>query len=179
MGEGRAAHVLDRQHPEGRPALERYSRLASSHHERADGSGYHRQVENPDLQCSILAAADCYHAMLEDRPHRDALGPEKAADELLAMAEAGKLNRMAVWAVLEAVGNRQAGKKSLPAALTKREAEVLCLIAQGMSNKRIAAKLFISAKTVEHHVGHIYDKIGTRSRPGAAMFAVRHSLCAK
>ena len=48
------------------PALDRYAKLASSHHERADGSGYHRQVENPDLQCAILAAADCYHAMLED-----------------------------------------------------------------------------------------------------------------
>ena len=71
------------------PALDQYAKLASSHHERADGSGYHRQVENLDLQCAIVAAADCYHAMLEDRPHRPALVPEKATEELLALAESG------------------------------------------------------------------------------------------
>lgn len=161
------------------PALERYAKLASSHHERADGSGYHRQAENPDLQCAILAAADCYHAMLEDRPHRSALEPGQAADELLAMGRSGQLSRMAVRAVLEAVSGRSAGRKSYPADLTNREVEVLCLVAQGLSNKEMAAKLFISAKTVEHHVGHIYDKIGTRTRPGAALFAVRHGLCTK
>ena len=161
------------------PALDRYAKLASSHHERADGSGYHRQVENLDLQCAIVAAADCYHAMLEDRPHRPALVPEKATEELLALAESGRLNRMAIRAVLDAVSGRRASSKSLPADLTKREAEVICLMAQGLSNKEIGDKLFISAKTVEHHVGHIYDKIGTRTRPGAALFAVGHGLCIK
>lgn len=161
------------------PALNGHARLASSHHERNDGSGYHRQAESPDLQCAILAAADCYHAMLEDRPHRPAPGPEKAARELLAMAESGRLHRMAVRAVLDAVGGRKASSKSLPADLSKREVEVLCLMAQGLSNKEIGARLFISAKTVEHHVGHIYDKIGTRTRPGAAMFAVGHGLCTR
>ena len=161
------------------PALEPYAKLASSHHERADGSGYHRQIEDPDLQCAILASAECYQAMLEDRPHREALGPDKAADELLAMSDRGELNPMAVRAVLEAAVGRRTGRRSLPANLTKREAQVLCLIAQGMSNKRIATKLSISAKTVEHHVGHIYDKIGIRSRPGAAMFAARHNLSAR
>jgi len=80
---------------------------------------------------------------------------------------------------LAAVSGRKAGSRSLPADLTTREAEVICLIAKGLSNKEIGAKLFISAKTVEHHVGHIYDKIGPRTRPGAAMFAVEHGLCTK
>ena len=52
-------------------------------------------------------------------------------------------------------------------------------MAQGLSNKDVADKLFISAKTVEHHVSHIYDKIGTRNRPGAAIFAVEYGLCIK
>ena len=95
------------------------------------------------------------------------------------MAESGRLNRMAVRAVLDAVSGRRASSKSLPADLTKREADVTCLMAQGLSNKEIGNKLFISAKTVEHHVGHIYDKIGTRTRPGAAIFAVEHGLCTK
>ena len=159
------------------PALEPFAKLASSAHERADGSGYHRQIESPDLQCATLAAADCYHAMLEERPYRRALGPEKAADQLIAMAESNRLNRMAVRAVLETVSGRRTSDRSLPADLTKREAEVICLVARGLSNKEIGAELFISAKTVEHHVGHIYDKIGIRTRPGAAMFAVQHGLC--
>ena len=95
------------------------------------------------------------------------------------MAESGRLNRMAVRAVLDAVSGRKACSRSLPADLSKLEAEVICLMAQGLSNKEIAARLFISAKTVEHHVGHIYDKIDTRTRPGAAMFAVEHGLCTR
>lgn len=161
---------------EAAPALARYAKLASSHHERADGSGYHRQAENPDLQCAILAVADCYHAMREDRPHRRALTPKQAAEEVRAMARSSLLNPIAVRAVLEVVSDRKGVGDVLPAGLTKREVEVLCLIAQGLPNKDIAARLFISPKTVEHHVGHIYDKIGIRSRPGAAMFAVEHGL---
>ena len=45
-------------------------------------------------------------------------------------------------------------------------------------NKQIAARLRISAKTVEHHVEHIYEKTEIRSRPAAAMFAVKHGLVA-
>jgi two-component system nitrate/nitrite response regulator NarL len=60
--------------------------------------------------------------------------------------------------------------------MTEREVEVLGLVAHGMTNKEIAAKLFLSAKTVQHHVAHIYDKIDRRTRAGAAMFAMEHRL---
>jgi HD-GYP domain-containing protein (c-di-GMP phosphodiesterase class II) len=160
------------------PAFERHALLASSHHERKGGRGYHRRTENPDRLAQILAAADTYHAMLEDRPHRMALGEKAAADALLAEAKEGRLGRMEVRAVLDAVSGRRASKRALPDGLTKREAEVLCLMARGLGNKDIAGALFISHKTVEHHVGHIYDKIDTRSRASAAMYAVQHGLCA-
>ena len=52
-------------------------------------------------------------------------------------------------------------------------------MARGQSNKEIAASLFISPKTVEHHVGHIYDKIGTRTRASAALFAAHHGLASR
>ena len=45
-----------------------------------------------------------------------------------------------------------------------------------MTNKEIAGRLFLSAKTVQHHVAHIYDKIDRRTRAGAAMFAMEHRL---
>lgn len=161
------------------PALESFATLASSAHERPKGRGYHRRLETPDLLGQLLAAANTFHAMREQRPWRAAKSGETAADELLAEANEDRLDRRAVHAVLDAVGGRRSSRSALPGNLSKREAEVLCLLAQGMTNRQIGGQLFISEKTVEHHVGHVYDKIGSRGRANAAMFAVKHGLCAK
>jgi DNA-binding CsgD family transcriptional regulator len=59
-------------------------------------------------------------------------------------------------------------------ALSKREREVLRLLSEGHTNAEIAARLFISPKTAEHHVGRIYQKLGLRTRAEAAAFAVRN-----
>ena len=60
--------------------------------------------------------------------------------------------------------------------LTGREREVLQLITKGRSNKRIAAELGISEKTVKTHVGHVLAKLGVNDRTQAAMYAVGHGL---
>ena len=62
------------------------------------------------------------------------------------------------------------------AGLTRREAEVLGLLAAGHSNKEIAAQLFLSERTVERHITTVYRKIGTRRRTEAMAFALRHGL---
>jgi DNA-binding NarL/FixJ family response regulator len=60
--------------------------------------------------------------------------------------------------------------------LTRREHEVLELIAAGRSNKRIALELGIAEKTVKTHVGHVLAKLGVTDRTQAALLAVREGL---
>lgn len=63
-----------------------------------------------------------------------------------------------------------------PAGLSRREVEVLCLLAAGRSNREIADLLHISVRTVERHVDNLYGKIGARGRADATAFAIRHRL---
>jgi DNA-binding NarL/FixJ family response regulator len=63
-----------------------------------------------------------------------------------------------------------------PPQLTPREQDVLALIARGLPNKRIAAELGLSEKTVKAHVGRILAKLGVADRTQAALYAVREHL---
>jgi DNA-binding NarL/FixJ family response regulator len=125
----------------------------------------------------VLAAADAFHAMCEQRAHRPPLGQEAAADELEGDVRAGRLDGEAVAAVLGAAGQRAVrARREWPAGLSDREVEVLRLIARGSSNRAAAAELGLSPKTVGHHVQHVYSKIGVSTRAGAALFAMQHDL---
>jgi DNA-binding CsgD family transcriptional regulator len=159
--------------------LEHLAALAGMHHERLDGSGYHRGcgAREQSVAVRVLAAADVFQAMTQDRPHRDRLSTEHAADELARDARAGRLDGECVAAVLEAAGQARPRSHDLrPAGLSAREIEVLRLVAIGFSNPEIAQELVISRRTAEHHVQHIYGKVGVRSRPGLALFAMEYGL---
>jgi len=159
------------------PMLAQLAAVATSHHERLDGSGYHRGATSATLTrpARLLAAADAYHAMTEPRPHREALSPDRAAKELEEDVAAGHLDPDAVAAVLEAGGHR-APRMERPAGLTEREAEVVGLLARGFQTKQIARALGISAKTADRHIQNAYGKIGVSSRAAAALFAMQHGL---
>jgi HD-GYP domain-containing protein (c-di-GMP phosphodiesterase class II) len=160
-------------------ALAPIGMLAGSHHERLDGSGYQRGTRGAglDREARILAAADCYGAMREARPYRPALDPAEAEAALIREADEGRLDRDAVDAVLAAAGHSVRQRpRELPAGLTQRELEVLLVLVRGRSNQEIAEDLGISAKTVGHHVQHVYQKLGVRSRAAATLWAFERDL---
>jgi DNA-binding NarL/FixJ family response regulator len=130
-----------------------------------------------DREARVLAAADCYHALREPRPHRPAYESAGAEAIVRELAREGRLDRDAVAAVLEAAGHAATRVPAAwPCGLSDREVEVLRRLARGLSNKHIASELDISPRTVQHHVAHVYAKIGTSSRAAATLFATEHAL---
>jgi HD-GYP domain-containing protein (c-di-GMP phosphodiesterase class II) len=151
--------------------------IAGAHHERLDGSGYHRGATGPALgfPARLLAAADAYHAMTEPRPHRAPHTPEQAARLLSDDVSAGRLDAHAVTAVLEAA-DQPPPRLQRPAGLTEREVEVVALLARGLQTKQVARELGISTKTADRHIQNAYHKIGVSSRAAATVFAMEHRL---
>jgi HD-GYP domain-containing protein (c-di-GMP phosphodiesterase class II) len=152
--------------------------LAAGHHERLDGTGYHRRLPAAALTrpMRLLAAADVFQALREARPHRAAMTAEEAARVLREEATAGRLDAEAVGFLLAAAGQGPAPVRALPDGLTDREAEVLRLLARGLSNKEIGKALFVSPITVKNHVAHLYEKAGLATRAAAALYAVEKGL---
>jgi len=152
--------------------------IAAAAHERLDASGYpqRRTAQSQSSAARVLAAADMAFAMSEDRPHRPALAPEIIARELVAEAAAGRLDAKAVDAVLASLGLPDRAAPADSHGLSERELDVSRLLARGKSNKEIGAQLHISPRTVQVHVGRIFEKLGVRSRAGAAIWLIEHDL---
>jgi ATP/maltotriose-dependent transcriptional regulator MalT len=121
-----------------------------------------------------------------DAKHRAAMTRITLAEAFRALGDedAAQLELDAACAVFERLGARLdvkrvaelKGRSELPGGLTEREAEVLRLVATGISNRDIAAALFISERTVHRHVSNIFAKLGVPSRTAAAAFAFEHHL---
>jgi DNA-binding NarL/FixJ family response regulator len=149
------------------------------HHERLDGSGYHRQAVAAAIgrPARLLAAADAFHAMTQVRAHRPARSPDEAAEILATEARAGRLDVDAMRAVVEAAG-RKADRmpRAQTGGLTERQVEVLRLLARGFTNQQIGERLVITRRTAEHHVQDVYARIGVSSRAAAALYTMEHDL---
>ena len=160
------------------PGLSAFAFVAASAHERLDGDGYHHRASASQLTRiqRVLAAADVYQALVSDRPHRAAHEPAEAASLLRDLGRKGQLDGAAVEDVLAAAGHQRRARPVLPSGLTAREVEVLTLLARGHTTRAIADALVISVKTAEHHVQHIYTKIGVSTRGAAALFAAQQGL---
>jgi non-specific serine/threonine protein kinase len=125
--------------------------------------GVHTYVPDRSLQQSQVAAA---HARLDE-------------EEFEAAWAEGRMmtSEQAIQYALEQVAApKQAAAEANPAGLSAREAEVLRLVAGGLTNAEVAEKLFLSSRTVDWHLGSIYRKLGSHSRTEAARFAAEHDL---
>ena len=70
----------------------------------------------------------------------------------------------------------EARREETDSSLTQREVEVLALIAEGLKNRDIAEKLYISPRTVKVHVSNLFRKLGLSDRVQATRYAIRHRL---
>jgi DNA-binding CsgD family transcriptional regulator len=98
---------------------------------------------------------------------------EEARDEFERLGARRALERTVT--LLDALA-RVSGEPSLNFGLSKRELEVLRLVAQGMTDAQIAEQLFISYRTVTTHLSSIFNKLGVSSRVSATRIAVEHDL---
>ena len=131
-------------------------------------SGFAQAQMPLELAHSRLALAN---ALLTERPEVALVEARAALDAFDRLHAARAADEAA--AVLRSLGARSASTKKTAGLLTKREEEVLDLLGRGMSNPEIADRLFISRKTVEHHVGNVLAKLGLKSRGEAAAYAMR------
>lgn len=159
------------------PWLSELALIATAHHERLDGSGYHRGLDSSSLSRSarLLAVADAFQSKTEPRSYREPLSPKATTEVLVGKAKAGLLDPVMVRAVAEAAGEAPPTIER-PAGLTDREVEVLGLLARGLQTKQVARELDISAKTVDRHIQNGYRKIGVSSRAAATLFASENGL---
>src|SRR5207249_2770235 len=115
---------------------------------------------------------EVYVGMTTERADRLPFSPDDAAVELRRLEADGVLEPRASRAVLVAAGHGEPHAPSSrlqqhPGGLTRREVDVLQLAARGLTTREIADRLVISPKTADHHIQHIYGKIGVSTRAAA------------
>lgn len=86
------------------------------------------------------------------------------------------LEKNSLGQAFEKMLHREAGARRLATILTERETEVMCLVAQGLSNRKIAERLILSEGTVKIHVHNIYGKLGINNRVDLTLYAQKKGV---
>ncbi|MFZ5641894.1 MAG: HD domain-containing phosphohydrolase [Bacillota bacterium] len=171
--------------------LKRLAPYVQFHHERYDGSGYPEGLKGSQipLEVQIVGIADVYEALTSPRTYREALSTENALN--IIKNSSGKWFNPELVENLERLVLDKWGEnvditlycKKFPiglygpeAQLTPREKEILALLAEGLTNKEIAQKLFIAERTVKCHLTSILKKLDLPDRTKAAVYAIRQGI---
>lgn len=144
----------------------------------------HIHSRHPELKILILS-------MLKDYPHFQEVmthgscgymvkddAPDQLVSAIKAILKGKKYVSPSISTVLvdRQIHSLENGEIPSLEILTKREQEILTLIAQSMSNKRIAAKLKISVRTVEHHRANLTDKLGLKDTASLVKYSIAKGL---
>jgi DNA-binding NarL/FixJ family response regulator len=156
---------------------------------RVDGVAATRRLRERDPAMNVIALTtyDDEHSVMEAlrAGARGYLTKDAGAEEIRRALEAVVRGEAAIDPAVQhhlvdalATGP-PATARTLPDGLTPREAEVLSLIAEGLSNAEIAHRLVVSEATVKSHINHLFTKIGARDRAQAVAYAYRHDLASR
>lgn len=149
--------------------------------DRLDGIGATQKIlaEMPEQKILILTS------FLDDEKVFPALSAgakgyilktSQAAEIASAIRKVASGQDVLSGAVKEKINQQKHRKPELYDNLSKREMEVLKILAQGFSNQEIADQLFISLKTVKTHVSNIFNKLEVNDRTQATIYAIQHKL---
>jgi DNA-binding NarL/FixJ family response regulator len=129
----------------------------------------------------LVVASECPHATKHDLVRAGAMGcvtKDQTADDLVRAVE--RVGAGGVWfdrsTLADVVAEIQHAAPSGPAPLTNREIEIVESVAEGLKNRQIAERLFISEVTVRHHLTSIYSKVGVGNRQQLMLYAFQHGL---
>ena len=155
------------------PFLAVLAGVAGAHHERCDGSRYHRGTAAPGLTRSarLLAAADAYRTKIEPRPivSRSLLSRPPRCSRARCVLTASCTHQRSLKATrtprIEGPGWADGARNRCSPPL-----------ARGLQTKQMARALGISVKTADNHIQNVYSKIGVSTRAAAAVFAMQHGL---
>jgi DNA-binding NarL/FixJ family response regulator len=166
------------------PGRDRVTALAAAAHGRiALAEGREDASELLQTAVNVFAALgqrlDAARTRLDLARSLAVISPEVAVDTARhAQAELEALGAVrdadAAAALMRSLGAKSRAGPRATSLLTRRELEVVRLLEEGLSNREIAERLFISPKTVEHHLSRIYSKLGVRTRTEAASYALRY-----
>ena len=131
---------------------------------RQPGSAHH-VPDLPDLADRLTA-----------RLGKDRFREHASRGAAMDLNDAAHYARQQIKLARAQLATRPAGRRGYPGGLSRREVEVLRLAAQGLTTREIAERLYISAKTADHHIQHVYTKIGVSTRAAAMLWAVQHHL---
>jgi DNA-binding NarL/FixJ family response regulator len=127
-----------------------------------------KDADHTEIASALRAAAEGL-SVFDPRVHATLMN---AASQAARPAQAAERGSTAGGTV----SDRTVSSGPLPEGLTEREAEILCLIAQGLNNPEIAARLFVTTHTVKSHINRIFAKTGSRDRAAAIRYAHQHGL---